>query len=188
MPGLDVRRYFSLLSGALRIFNLYRQRYDSTRLLAVVEQYQAGIDWVPTSMTHIWRAGCFYNGSWGRCRIVLSPSGDAGGGGVVYHHLSGNILAQNIEQFTLLRFLQGISLVSLALWDTPQFRNPSKRRFVQDHRADGERGADCSATWSAVGAAWIHVLPWEGMFVLFAAWQRSPFSVCNKPCLKPPRV
>lgn len=41
-------------------------------MLVVVEQYQAGIDWVPTSMTAYLAGGMFYNGSWGRCRIVLA--------------------------------------------------------------------------------------------------------------------
>ncbi len=188
MPGLDVRRYFSLSVWCLRIFNLYRQRYDSTRYVGRGEQYQAGIDWVPTSMTAYLAGGCFYNGCWGRCRIVLVAVRYAGGSGVVYRHLSGNIAGAKIEQFTLLRFLQGISLCFIGAWDTPQFRNPSKRRFVSRSPPDGERGADCSATWSAGGRGVIHVLPWEGMFVLFAALAAISFSVCNEPCLKPPRV
>ncbi len=41
--------------------------------------------------------------------------------------------------------------------------------MYQNYRADGERGADCTASGAAGGAAWVHVAPWEGMFVLFAA-------------------
>ncbi|HAM7108330.1 multidrug translocase mdfA [Escherichia coli] len=67
-------------------------------MLAVVEQYQAGIDWVPTSMTAYLAGGMFLQ--W-----LLGPLSDRIG-----------------------------------------------RRPVM-----------------LVGAAWIHVLPWEGMFVLFAA-------------------
>ncbi|MGU0016846.1 MdfA family multidrug efflux MFS transporter [Escherichia coli] len=79
-------------------------------MLAVVEQYQAGIDWVPTSMTAYLAGGMFYNGSWAAVGSYWSPSGDAGG--VVWFIITclAILLAQNIEQFTLLRFLQGISL------------------------------------------------------------------------------
>lgn len=41
-------------------------------MLAVVEQYNAGIEWVPTSMTAYLAGGCFYSGCSGRCRIVLA--------------------------------------------------------------------------------------------------------------------
>lgn len=61
-------------------------------MLAVVEQYQAGIDWVPTSMTAYLAGGMFLQ--WLHRAAVGSywpPSGDAGGSGVVYRHLSGNI-------------------------------------------------------------------------------------------------
>lgn len=38
------------------------------------------------------------------------PSGDVDRRSMVYRHLLATLLAQTIEQFTLLRFLQGISL------------------------------------------------------------------------------
>ncbi len=72
VPGLDVRRYFSLSVWCFTNFNLYRQRYDSTRYVGRGGTIQAGIDWVPTSMTAYLAGGMFYNGSWGRCRIVLA--------------------------------------------------------------------------------------------------------------------
>ena len=63
---------------------------------------------VPTSMTAYWRAGMFYNGSPGACRIVWPPSGMLAGGGVVYRHTClAILLAKTIEQFTLLRLLAG---------------------------------------------------------------------------------
>ena len=40
--------------------------------------------------------------------------------------------------------------------------------MYQNYRADGERGADRPLLGPLVGAAWVHVAPWEGMFVLFA--------------------
>lgn len=61
-------------------------------MLAVVEQYQAGIDWVPTSMTAYLAGGMFLQWLLGPLSDRIGRKyGDAGGCGVVYHHLSGNI-------------------------------------------------------------------------------------------------
>ena len=80
-------------------------------MLAVVEQYNAGIEWVPTSMTAYLAGGMF-------CQWLLGPLSDRIGRrpvmltGVVWFIVTclATLLAQNIEQFTLLRFLQGVSL------------------------------------------------------------------------------
>lgn len=80
-------------------------------MLAVVEQYQAGLDWVPTSMTAYLAGGMFLQ--W-----LLGPLSDRIGrrpvmlAGVVWFIVTclATLLAKNIEQFTFLRFLQGISL------------------------------------------------------------------------------
>lgn len=40
-------------------------------MLAVVQEFQVGNEWVPTSMT-AYLAGMFCSGCWGRCRIVLA--------------------------------------------------------------------------------------------------------------------
>lgn len=80
-------------------------------MLAVVEQYNAGIEWVPTSMTAYLAGGMFLQ--W-----LLGPLSDRIGRrpvmltGVVWFIVTclATLLAQNIEQFTLLRFLQGVSL------------------------------------------------------------------------------
>ena len=122
-------------------------------MLAVVEQYQAVVDWVPTStMTAYLAGGMFLQWLLGPLSDSgWSPSGDAGVW-CVYHHLSGNITGANIEQFTLLRFLAGHK--PLFHWRCGIRRNSGILRrggLYQDHRADGERGADCSATWSAGG-------------------------------------
>ncbi|MDU7306762.1 MAG: MFS transporter [Escherichia coli] len=106
-------------------------------MLAVVEQYQAGIDWVPTSMTAYLAGGMFLQ--W-----LLGPLSDRIGrrpvmlAGVVWFIVTclAILLAQNIEQFTAL--MANVALIAPLLGPL-------------------------------VGAAWIHVLPWEGMFVLFAA-------------------
>ena len=38
-----------------------------------------------------------------------------------------------------------------------------------------------------VGAAWVHVLPWEMMFVLFAVLAAISFSACSGRCRRPRR-
>jgi len=80
-------------------------------MLAVVAQYNAGLDWVPTSMTAYLAGGMFLQ--W-----LLGPLSDRIGRrpvmltGVIWFIVTclATLLAQNIEQFTFLRFLQGISL------------------------------------------------------------------------------
>ncbi len=122
-------------------------------MLAVVEQYQAGIDWVPTSMTAYLAGGMFLQ--W-----LLGPLSDRIGrrpvmlAGVVWFIVTclAILLAQNIEQFTLLRFLQGISLCFIGAVGYAAIQESFEEAVcIRDHRADGERGADCSATWSAGG-------------------------------------
>ena len=150
-------------------------------MLAVAEQYQAGIDWVPTSMTAYLAGGCFFTMAAGAAvGSYWSPSGDAGGSGVVYRHLSGNITGAKTLNTTLLRFLQGISLCFIGAVIRRNSGILRRGGLYQDHRADGERGADCSATWSAAGAAWIHKGPGRGCLFCLPHWQRSPFSVCNE--------
>lgn len=41
-------------------------------MLTVVEQFNAGMEWVPTSMTAYLAGGMFYSGFLGRCRTVLA--------------------------------------------------------------------------------------------------------------------
>ena len=51
------------LSGALRILSTYiGNDMIQPGMLAVVEQYNAGLDWVPTSMTAYLAGGMFYSG------------------------------------------------------------------------------------------------------------------------------
>ncbi|VDZ04171.1 multidrug translocase mdfA [Escherichia coli] len=159
-------------------------------MLAVVEQYQAGIDWVPTSMTAYLAGGMFLQ--W-----LLGPLSDRIGrrpvmlAGVVWFIVTclAILLAQNIEQFTLLRFLQGISLCFIGAVGYAAIQESFEEAVcIKITALMANVALIAPLLGPLVGAAWIHVLPWEGMFVLFAAWQRSPFSVCNEPCLKPPRV
>ena len=80
-------------------------------MLSVVEEFGVGNEWVPTSMTAYLAGGMFLQ--W-----LLGPLSDRIGRrpvmltGVVWFIVTclATLLAQTIEQFTLLRFLQGISL------------------------------------------------------------------------------
>lgn len=74
----------------------------------MVEQYNAGLDWVPTSMTAYLAGGMFLQ--W-----LLGPLSDRVGRrpvmltGVLWFIVTclATLLAQNIEQFTFLRFCRG---------------------------------------------------------------------------------
>ncbi len=133
-------------------------------MLAVVEQYQAGIDWVPTSMTAYLAGGMFLQ--WlpgplsdriGRRPVMLA------GGGVVYHHLSGNVLAQNIEQFTLLRFLQGISLCFIGAVGYAAIQESFEEAVcIKITALMANVALIAPLLGPLVGAAWIHVLPQGG--------------------------
>ena len=159
-------------------------------MLAVVEQYQAGIDWVPTSMTAYLAGGMFLQ--W-----LLGPLSDRIGrrpvmlAGVVWFIVTclAILLAQNIEQFTLLRFLQGISLCFIGAVGYAAIQESFEEAVcIKITALMANVALIAPLLGPLVGAAWIHVLPWEGMFVLFAALAAISFSVCNEPCLKPPRV
>lgn len=122
-------------------------------MLAVVEQYQAGIDWVPTSMTAYLAGGMFLQ--W-----LLGPLSDRIGrrpvmlAGVVWFIITclAILLAQNIEQFTLLRFLQGISLCFIGAVGYAAIQESFEEAVcIKITALMAKRGADCSATWSAGG-------------------------------------
>ena len=100
------------------------------------------------------------------------------------------LLAQNIEQFTLLRFLQGISLCFIGAVGYAAIEESFEEAVMyQNHRANGERGADCSTTWSAGGRGVDPCAALGGDVCLVCRIGGDlPFSVCNELCLKPPRV
>lgn len=140
-------------------------------MLAVVEQYQAGIDWVPTSMTAYLAGGMFLQ--W-----LLGPLSDRIGrrpvmlAGVVWFIITclAILLAQNIEQFTLLRFLQGISLCFIGAVGYAAIQESFEEAVcIKITALMANVALIAPLLGPLVGAAWIHVLPWEGMFVLFAA-------------------
>lgn len=139
-------------------------------MLAVVEEYQAGIEWVPTSMTAYMAGGMFIQ--W-----LLGPLSDRLGRrpvmltGVVWFIVTcmATLLAQNIEQFTVLRFLQGISLCFIGAVGYAAIQESYEEAVCIKITALMANVALIAPLFGPLaGAAWVHIAPWETMFVLFA--------------------
>ncbi|MDU6922988.1 MFS transporter [Franconibacter helveticus 513] len=139
-------------------------------MLAVVEQYQAGVEWVPTSMTAYLAGGMFLQ--W-----LLGPLSDRIGRrpvmltGVVWFIVTclATLLAQNIEQFTALRFLQGISLCFIGAVGYAAIQESFEEAVcIKITALMANVALIAPLLGPLVGAAWVHVAPWEMMFVLFA--------------------
>ncbi|WP_312978570.1 MFS transporter [Atlantibacter sp.] len=139
-------------------------------MLTVVAQYQAGVEWVPTSMTAYLAGGMFLQ--W-----LLGPLSDRVGRrpvmlwGVVWFIVTclATLLAQNIEQFTLLRFLQGISLCFIGAVGYAAIQESFEEAVcIKITALMANVALIAPLLGPLVGAAWIHVAPWEMMFVLFA--------------------
>jgi MFS transporter, DHA1 family, multidrug/chloramphenicol efflux transport protein len=139
-------------------------------MLAVVEEYQAGVEWVPTSMT-AYMAGAMF------IQWLLGPLSDRLGRrpvmltGVVWFIVTclATLLAQNIEQFTVLRFLQGISLCFIGAVGYAAIQESYEEAVCIKITALMANVALIAPLFGPLaGAAWVHVAPWETMFVLFA--------------------
>ncbi|MBL7634059.1 MFS transporter [Atlantibacter hermannii] len=140
-------------------------------MLTVVAQYQAGVEWVPTSMTAYLAGGIFLQ--W-----LLGPLSDRVGRrpvmlwGVVWFIVTclATLLAQNIEQFTVLRFLQGISLCFIGAVGYAAIQESFEEAVcIKITALMANVALIAPLLGPLVGAAWIHIAPWELMFVLFAA-------------------
>ena len=140
-------------------------------MLAVVAQYQAGVEWVPTSMTAYLAGGMFLQ--W-----LLGPLSDRIGRrpvmltGVVWFIVTclATLLAQNIEQFTALRFLQGISLCFIGAVGYAAIQESFEEAVcIKITALMANVALIAPLLGPLVGAAWVHLAPWELMFVLFAA-------------------
>ena len=139
-------------------------------MLAVVAQYHAGIEWVPTSMTAYLAGGMFLQ--W-----LLGPLSDRIGRrpvmltGVVWFIVTclATLLAQNIEQFTILRFLQGVSLCFIGAVGYAAIQESFEEAVcIKITALMANVALIAPLLGPLVGAAWINVAPWEGMFILFA--------------------
>ncbi|MGP3591086.1 MFS transporter [Vagococcus sp. WN89Y] len=139
-------------------------------MLTVVEQFNAGIEWVPTSMTAYLAGGMFLQ--W-----LLGPLSDRIGrrpvmlAGVVWFTMTclATLLAQTIEQFTLLRFLQGISLCFIGAVGYAAIQESFEEAVcIKITALMANVALIAPLLGPLVGAAWVHAAPWQGMFVLFA--------------------
>lgn len=158
-------------------------------MLAVVEQYQAGLDWVPTSMTAYLAGGMFLQ--W-----LLGPLSDRIGrrpvmlAGVVWFIVTclATLLAKNIEQFTFLRFLQGISLCFIGAVGYAAIQESFEEAVcIKITALMANVALIAPLLGPLVGAAWVHVLPWEGMFILFAALAAIAFFGLQRAMPETPR-
>ena len=140
-------------------------------MLTVVEEFQAGTEWVPTSMTAYLAGGMFLQ--W-----LLGPLSDRIGrrpvmlGGIIWFILTclATLLAQNIEQFTLLRFLQGIGLCFIGAVGYAAIQESFEEAVcIKITALMANVALIAPLLGPRVGAAWVHVAPWESMFVMFAA-------------------
>ncbi|NIY46141.1 MFS transporter [Cedecea colo] len=139
-------------------------------MLAVVEQYNAGIEWVPTSMTAYLAGGMFLQ--W-----LLGPLSDRIGRrpvmltGVMWFIVTclATLLAQNIEQFTILRFLQGISLCFIGAVGYAAIQESFEEAVcIKITALMANVALIAPLLGPLVGAAWVQYAPWETMFILFA--------------------
>ncbi len=86
------------------------------------------------------------------------------------------LLAQNIEQFTLLRFLQGISLCFIGAVGYAAIQESFEEAVcIKITALMANVALIAPLLGPLVGAAWIHVLPGKGCLSCLPHWQRSPF-------------
>ncbi len=139
-------------------------------MLAVVQEFNAGDEWVPTSMTAYLAGGMFLQ--W-----LLGPLSDRIGRrpvmltGVIWFIVTclATLLVQNIEQFTFLRFLQGVSLCFIGAVGYAAIQESfDEATCIKITALMANVALIAPLLGPLVGAAWIHLARWESMFVLFA--------------------
>lgn len=139
-------------------------------MLAVVAEYRADVTWVPTSMTAYLAGGMFLQ--W-----LLGPLSDRIGRrpvmlcGVLWFIVAclATLLARNIEQFMALRFLQGVGLCFIGAVGYAAIQESFEEAVcIKITALMANVALIAPLLGPLVGAAWVHVAPWELMFVLFA--------------------
>ncbi|WP_411703932.1 MFS transporter [Edaphovirga cremea] len=140
-------------------------------MLTVVNEFNAGEEWVPTSMTAYLAGGMFLQ--WllgplsdrrGRCPVMLV--------GVAFFIVSclAILLTQTIEQFIALRFLQGIGLCFIGAVGYATIQESFEESVCIKITALMANVALIAPLLGPLaGAALIQFAPWQSMFVLFAA-------------------
>ncbi|CNH58793.1 MFS transporter [Yersinia pekkanenii] len=139
-------------------------------MLAVVADFNAGVEWVPTSMTAYLAGGMFLQ--W-----LLGPLSDRRGRrpvmlvGVAFFVVTclAILLVNNIEQFIVMRFLQGIGLCFIGAVGYATIQESFEEAVCIKITALMANVALIAPLLGPLaGAALIHVAPWQTMFVLFA--------------------
>jgi DHA1 family multidrug/chloramphenicol efflux transport protein-like MFS transporter len=139
-------------------------------MLAVVANFNAGEEWVPTSMTAYLAGGMFLQ--W-----LLGPLSDRRGRrpvmltGVTFFIITclAILFVQNIEQFMVMRFLQGISLCFIGAVGYAAIQESFEESVCIKITAMMANVALIAPLLGPLaGAALIHVAPWQVMFVIFA--------------------
>ncbi|HFO2531713.1 TPA: MFS transporter [Yersinia enterocolitica] len=140
-------------------------------MLAVVADFNASVEWVPTSMTAYLVGGMFLQ--W-----LLGPLSDRRGRrpvmlfGVAFFVVTclAILLVNSIEQFIAMRFLQGISLCFIGAVGYATIQESFEEAVCIKITALMANVALIAPLLGPLaGAALIHVAPWQWMFVLFAA-------------------
>ncbi|ACR70976.2 multidrug transporter MdfA [Edwardsiella ictaluri] len=140
-------------------------------MLSVVQTFGVDESWVPTSMTAYLAGGMFLQ--W-----LLGPLSDRIGRrpvmliGTLYFAATclAILLTNSIEQFTLMRFLQGISLCFIGAVGYAAIQESFEESVCIKITALMANVALIAPLLGPLaGAAWVHLFPWEGMFILFAA-------------------
>ncbi|ATM93965.1 multidrug translocase [Yersinia frederiksenii] len=139
-------------------------------MLAVVADFNASVEWVPTSMTAYLAGGMFLQ--W-----LLGPLSDRRGRrpvmltGVAFFVVTclAILLVNTIEQFIAMRFLQGIGLCFIGAVGYATIQESFEEAVCIKITALMANVALIAPLLGPLaGAALIHVAPWQAMFVLFA--------------------
>lgn len=139
-------------------------------MLAVVAGFNAGEEWVPTSMTAYLAGGMFLQ--W-----LLGPLSDRRGRrpvmlvGVGFFIITclAILFVQSIEQFMVMRFLQGISLCFIGAVGYAAIQESFEESMCIKITAMMANVALIAPLLGPLaGAALVQFAPWETMFVLFA--------------------
>lgn len=160
-------------------------------MLAVVADFNASIEWVPTSMTAYLAGGMFLQ--W-----LLGPLSDRRGRrpvmlvGVAFFVVTclAILLVTSIEQFIAMRFLQGIGLCFIGAVGYATIQESFEEAVCIKITALMANVALIAPLLGPLaGAALIHVAPWQSMFVIFAVlgaisfaglWRAMPETASRK--------
>ncbi|PVZ83562.1 multidrug transporter MdfA [Serratia sp. S1B] len=139
-------------------------------MLTVVADLNASAEWVPTSMTAYLAGGIFLQ--W-----LLGPLSDRRGrrpvmlAGIAFFIITclAILLVSNIEQFIIMRFLQGIGLCFIGAVGYATIQESFEESVCIKITALMANVALIAPLLGPLaGAAWIDIAPWQSMFVLFA--------------------